>query len=218
MQCGECLIWPRSLCRVRSGLRPTFGRGWPASRARLRGPGRRGSDALRTVPAGAARARGSGSAHRPSGRPAAARRVAARRVRSGRPGPRNAGNIVTRATFHASGAGSAFDAPTVIRIKRDGGVLSDEAIDWVIDAYTHGRIADEQMSALLMAIFLRGMTGPEIARWTSAMVASGERFDFTDLRRDGRPLALVDKHSTGGVGDKITIPLVPVVVAWVGAA
>lgn len=124
---------------------------------------------------------------------------------------------MTRATFHASGAGSAFDAPTVIRIKRDGGVLSDEAIDWVIDAYTHGRIADEQMSALLMAIFLRGMTGPEIARWTSAMVASGERFDFTDLRRDGRPLALVDKHSTGGVGDKITIPLVPVVMACGGA-
>src|SRR5690606_7478138 len=117
----------------------------------------------------------------------------------------------------ASGAGSAFDAPTVIRIKRDGGVLSDEAIDWVIDAYTHGRIADEQMSALLMAIFLRGMTGPEIARWTSAMVASGERFDFTDLRRDGKPLALVDKHSTGGVGDKITIPLVPVVMACGGA-
>jgi thymidine phosphorylase len=110
-----------------------------------------------------------------------------------------------------------FDAPTVIRTKRDGGVLSEAAIDWVIDAYTHGRVAEEQMSALLMAIFLRGMTGPEIARWTAAMVASGERLDFTDLRRDGRPLALVDKHSTGGVGDKITIPLVPVVMAC-GAA
>ena len=69
------------------------------------------------------------------------------------------------------------------------------------------------MSALLMAIFLRGMTGAEIARWTAAMVDSGERLDFTDLRRDGKPLALVDKHSTGGVGDKITIPLVPVVMA-----
>ena len=110
-----------------------------------------------------------------------------------------------------------FDAPTVIRTKRDGGVLSDAAIDWVIDGYTHGRVADEQMSALLMAIFLRGMTGAEIARWTAAMVASGERFDFTDLRRDGKPLALVDKHSTGGVGDKITIPLVPVVMACGGA-
>ena len=110
-----------------------------------------------------------------------------------------------------------FDAPTVIRTKRDGGVLSDAAIDWVIDAYTHGRVADAQMSALLMAIFLRGMTRAEINRWTAAMVASGERMDFTDLRRDGKPLALVDKHSTGGVGDKVTIPLVPVVMACGGA-
>ena len=111
----------------------------------------------------------------------------------------------------------AFDAPTVIRTKRDGGVLTDAAIDWVIDGYTHGRVHDEQMSALLMAIFLRGMNGSEIARWTSAMIASGERFDFSELRRDGKPLRLVDKHSTGGVGDKITIPLVPVVMAC-GAA
>ncbi|MDY6869899.1 MAG: thymidine phosphorylase [Actinomycetota bacterium] len=110
-----------------------------------------------------------------------------------------------------------FDAPTVIRAKRDGGALSDGAIDWVVDAYTRGQVADEQMAALLMAIFLRGMTAGETARWTSAMVASGERFDFTDLRRGGRPLALVDKHSTGGVGDKITIPLVPVVMACGGA-
>ncbi|KUI00175.1 pyrimidine-nucleoside phosphorylase [Mycobacterium sp. IS-3022] len=110
-----------------------------------------------------------------------------------------------------------FDAPTVIRVKRDGGTLPDAAIDWVIDAYTHGRVGDEQMSALLMAIFLRGMTTAEIARWTAAMVNSGERLDFTDLRRGGKPLALVDKHSTGGVGDKITIPLVPVVMACGGA-
>jgi thymidine phosphorylase len=108
--------------------------------------------------------------------------------------------------------GFAFDAPTVIRTKRDGGRLSDAAVDWVIDAYTDGRVADEQMSALLMAIVLRGMDRGEIARWTSAMLASGERLDFGDL-----PLATVDKHSTGGVGDKVTIPLVPVVVAC-GAA
>lgn len=111
---------------------------------------------------------------------------------------------------------SHLDAPTVIRTKRDGGVLSDAAIDWVIDGYTHGRVADEQMSALLMAIFLKGMVPAEIARWTAAMVNSGERFDFSDLRRaaaPSRPLALVDKHSTGGVGDKITIPLLPVVMA-----
>ncbi|MBS1692223.1 MAG: thymidine phosphorylase [Actinobacteria bacterium] len=112
---------------------------------------------------------------------------------------------------------SRLDAPTVIRAKRDGHILSDAEIDWVIDAYTHGRIADEQMSALLMAIFLRGMTTPEIARWTAAMVDSGVRLDFSELRRGGTPLALVDKHSTGGVGDKITIPLVPVVMAC-GAA
>lgn len=112
----------------------------------------------------------------------------------------------------SAGASIEFDAPSVIRTKRDGGVLSDAAIDWVIDGYTHGRVADEQMSALLMAIFLRGMTPAEIARWTAAMIDSGERFDFGDL---GRPM--VDKHSTGGVGDKITIPLVPVVLAC-GAA
>ncbi|MHA0286015.1 thymidine phosphorylase [Mycobacterium sp. C3-094] len=108
--------------------------------------------------------------------------------------------------------GPRFDAPTVIRTKRDGDALSDAAIDWVIDAYTHDRVTDGQMAALLMAIFLRGMSGHEIARWTAAMVASGERFDFSDV---GRPT--VDKHSTGGVGDKITIPLVPMIMACGGA-
>jgi thymidine phosphorylase len=107
---------------------------------------------------------------------------------------------------------AALDAPTVIRTKRDGGRLSDAAIDWVIDAYTDGRVADEQMSALLMAIVWRGMDRREIARWTAAMLASGDRLDFSDL---GVPT--VDKHSTGGVGDKITLPLVPVVAAC-GAA
>ncbi|WP_445169109.1 thymidine phosphorylase [Mycolicibacterium sp. Dal123E01] len=110
-----------------------------------------------------------------------------------------------------------FDAPTIIRTKRDGSRLTDAAIDWVIDAYTHGRVADEQMSALLMAIFLRGMDRDEISRWTTAMIASGEKLDFSDLRRDGRPVPTVDKHSTGGVGDKITIPLVAVIAAC-GAA
>ncbi|WP_407685829.1 thymidine phosphorylase [Mycobacterium sp. HUMS_1102779] len=105
-----------------------------------------------------------------------------------------------------------FDAPTVIRTKRDGGRLSDAAIDWVVDAYTHGSVADEQMSALLMAIVWRGMDRGEIARWTAAMLASGPRLDFTDL-----PAPTVDKHSTGGVGDKITLPLVAVVAAC-GAA
>ncbi|MGZ4509840.1 MAG: thymidine phosphorylase [Mycobacterium sp.] len=105
-----------------------------------------------------------------------------------------------------------FDAPTVIKTKRDGGRLSDAAIDWVVDAYTAGRVAEEQMAALLMAILFRGMDRGEIARWTAAMIASGERMDFSDL-----PVPTVDKHSTGGVGDKITLPLVPVVAAC-GAA
>ena len=111
----------------------------------------------------------------------------------------------------------AFDAPTVIRTKRDGGRLCDSAIDWVIDAYTDGRVAEEQMSALLMAIYLRGMDYQETARWTSAIVASGDPMDFTGLRRGGKALPTVDKHSTGGVGDKITLPLVAVVAAC-GAA
>lgn len=105
-----------------------------------------------------------------------------------------------------------FDAPTVIRTKRDGGRLSDAAIDWVIGAYTDGRVAEEQMAALLMAILLRGMDPGETARWTAAMLDSGDTLDFGDLG-----LTTVDKHSTGGVGDKITLPLVPVVAAC-GAA
>ncbi|XVV03110.1 thymidine phosphorylase [Actinosynnema sp. CA-248983] len=105
----------------------------------------------------------------------------------------------------------SFAAVDVIRAKRDGGVLSDEQIDWVVDAYTRGLVADEQMSALAMAILLNGMTPAETARWTRAMVLSGERLAL-DV---GRPT--VDKHSTGGVGDKITLPLAPLVAAC-GAA
>ena len=100
------------------------------------------------------------------------------------------------------------DAIEVIVAKRDGGELSDEQIDWVVDAYTRGVVADEQMAALAMAILLNGMTRREISRWTAAMIATGERMDF---RRLSRPTA--DKHSTGGVGDKITLPLAPLVAA-----
>jgi thymidine phosphorylase len=107
---------------------------------------------------------------------------------------------------------SEFAAVDVIRAKRDGGELSDAQIDWVVDAYTGGVVADEQMSALAMAILLRGMTPREIARWTAAMIASGERLDLSSVNR---PTA--DKHSTGGVGDKITLPLTPLVAAC-GAA
>ena len=103
-----------------------------------------------------------------------------------------------------------FTAVDVIATKRDGGRLSDGQIDWVVDAYTRGVVADEQMAALAMAILLRGMTPGEIARWTAAMIASGERLDLS-----GIPRPTVDKHSTGGVGDKITLPLTPLVVGEV---
>ncbi len=111
-----------------------------------------------------------------------------------------------------TGRVTALDAVSLITTKRDGGQLSDEQIDWVIDAFTRGTVADEQMAALAMAILLRGMTRRETARWTAAMIASGQRMDFTDL-----PRPTVDKHSTGGVGDKITLPLAPLVAAC-GAA
>jgi len=102
-----------------------------------------------------------------------------------------------------------FDAVDVIRTKRDGGVLPDAQVDWVVDAYTRGVVAEEQMSALAMAVLLNGMTREETARWTAAMIASGERLDLSAGL--SRPTA--DKHSTGGVGDKITLPLAPLVAA-----
>lgn len=107
----------------------------------------------------------------------------------------------------------SFHAIDVIRVKRDRGELSDDQIEWVIDAYTRHQVADEQMSALAMAIVLNGMTRREVARWTDAMLRSGERLDLAGSL--DRPT--VDKHSTGGVGDKITLPLAPVVAAC-GAA
>jgi len=107
---------------------------------------------------------------------------------------------------------STFDAVELIRTKRDGGRLSDEAIDWLIRAYTDGLVTDEQMSAMAMAIFFRGLDATELTRWTNAMIDTGERMDFSSLSRP-----TVDKHSTGGVGDKITLPLAPLVAAC-GAA
>ncbi|WP_030912499.1 thymidine phosphorylase [Streptosporangium amethystogenes] len=104
-----------------------------------------------------------------------------------------------------------MDAINVIVTKRDGGELSAEQIDWVIDAYTKGVVADEQMSALAMAILLNGMNRREIAEWTQAMIRSGARMDWSAL-----PGPTTDKHSTGGVGDKITLPLAPLVAACGG--
>ena len=105
-----------------------------------------------------------------------------------------------------------FAAVDVIATKRDRGRIPDEQLDWVIDAYTRGVVADEQMAALAMAILLNGMAPGELARWTAAMIASGERLDLSSVSRP-----TTDKHSTGGVGDKITLPLAPLVAACGGA-
>ena len=102
-----------------------------------------------------------------------------------------------------------FDVVDLIRTKRDKGALSTEQIGWLIDAYTRGYVADEQMSAMTMAIFLNGMERTEIRDLTLAMIASGERMNF-----DGLSKRTTDKHSTGGVGDKITLPLAPLVASF----
>lgn len=105
-----------------------------------------------------------------------------------------------------------MDVIDILIAKRERRDLTDEQIDWLIPAYTAGEVADEQMSALAMAILLNGMNRREIARWTDAMIRTGVRMDFSAL---DRPTS--DKHSTGGVGDKITLPLAPLVAAC-GAA
>jgi thymidine phosphorylase len=103
----------------------------------------------------------------------------------------------------------AFDVVDLIRVKRDRGVLSTRQINWLIDAYTRGYVADEQMSAMTMAIFLNGMERREIRDLTMAMINSGERMNFSSLSKP-----TTDKHSTGGVGDKITLPLAPLVASF----
>jgi len=103
----------------------------------------------------------------------------------------------------------AFDAVDLIKTKRDGGILSTAQIDWLVDAYTRGYVADEQMSAMTMAIFLNGMEPREIKDLTLAMIATGETLDFSGLDKP-----TTDKHSTGGVGDKITLPLAPLVASF----
>jgi len=105
-----------------------------------------------------------------------------------------------------------YEIVELIRLKRDGGTLQRDQIDWLLDAYTREVIADEQMSALAMAIFFRGLAPEELSRWTHAMIASGDRLNCSHLSRP-----TVDKHSTGGVGDKVTLPLTPLVAAC-GAA
>ncbi|HET7018032.1 MAG TPA: thymidine phosphorylase [Streptosporangiaceae bacterium] len=103
-------------------------------------------------------------------------------------------------------------AVELIHAKRDGQTLSDADITWLIDAYTNGLVADEQMSAMAMAIYFRGLTPRELRAWTDAMIASGQRLDLSTV-----PAPTVDKHSTGGVGDKVSLILAPL-VASCGAA
>ncbi len=104
------------------------------------------------------------------------------------------------------------DAATLIRAKRDGHRLADEDIRWLFEAYARHEVADEQMSALLMAIYFRGLDGAELRAWTAAMIASGDRLDLSSIAKP-----TVDKHSTGGVGDKVSLILAPL-VASCGAA
>ena len=104
------------------------------------------------------------------------------------------------------------DAAALIRAKRDGRRLADGDIRWLFEAYARHEVADEQMSALLMAIFFRGLDGAELRAWTAAMIASGDRLDLSSIARP-----TVDKHSTGGVGDKVSLILAPL-VASCGAA
>ena len=107
---------------------------------------------------------------------------------------------------------SYFSAVDIITTKRDDGILSDDAITWILEAYVRGEVAEEQMSALLMAIFFNGLSDRELNTWTDRMIESGERLDLGGLSRP-----TVDKHSTGGVGDKISLILAPLVAAC-GAA
>ncbi|MBM7366708.1 thymidine phosphorylase [Gordonia hydrophobica] len=107
-----------------------------------------------------------------------------------------------------------LDPVAPILVKKDGGELSDEQIRGMVAGFTAGEVAPEQMSSLLMAIVVRGMTRREVATWTAAMIDSGIRMDFADLTRHGRRLRTADKHSTGGVGDKITLPLTPLVASF----
>ncbi|MBK4348868.1 thymidine phosphorylase [Lacisediminihabitans changchengi] len=102
-----------------------------------------------------------------------------------------------------------FDVVDLIRTKRDHGILSTAQIDWLVDAYTRGYVASEQMSAMTMAIFLNGMERSEIRDLTMAMIASGKTMNFSSLSKP-----TTDKHSTGGVGDKITLPLAPLVASF----
>lgn len=121
---------------------------------------------------------------------------------------------MSRVGTSGAGAGAPHDAVRIIEAKRDGRELDDDEIRWVVDGFTRGVVVPEQMSALAMAIYFRGMTDREIAQWTRAMVDSGTRMDLSGLTRGGRRVTTVDKHSTGGVGDAVTLVLTPLLATF----
>src|SRR6201992_2193426 len=161
-------------------------------------PGRQLPAPVRPLPPGAA---GGGRAQ-PAGR---------HRRRPGAAGPAAALRVHRRRPAHR-GVTPVPAVVDLIQAKRDGGTLSGDEVRWLIGASTRGESADEQMSALLMAIFFRGLAPAELREWTAAMIASGERLDLSTV---GRPT--VDKHSTGGGGGKAALILAPLVAAC-GAA
>src|SRR6201992_2667562 len=182
LQRGERLVRADALRRARPGLGAArVGRRDP-HRGGCPEPGRQCPAALRPLPPGAAGGGRGRPAGRHRGRPGAAGPPAGVRVHRCRP-PR--GRVTVPAVVD------------LIHVKRDGGILSADEVRWLIGAYTRGDIADEQMSALLMAIFFRGLAPAELREWTAAMIASGQRLDLSGV---GRPT--VDKHSTGGGGGK----------------
>ncbi len=102
-----------------------------------------------------------------------------------------------------------YTAVDIITAKRNGRQLTADQLTWMVNAYTNGEVSDEQFSALAMAIYFQGLTDTELFALTTAMLNSGVTLDFSQL---GKPTA--DKHSTGGVGDKITLPLTPLVASY----
>ena len=102
-----------------------------------------------------------------------------------------------------------YTAVDIITAKRNGLALTKDQITWIVNAYTVGEVSDEQFAALAMAIYFQGLNDAELFALTTAMLHSGTTLDFSGL---GKPTA--DKHSTGGVGDKITLPLTPLVASY----
>src|SRR5215469_5036977 len=198
LQRGERLLRPDPVRRVRPYQCPSCRRSGGAARGGRRRGRRRTAAALRPLPPAAARSRRRRPARRYRGRPGRAEGPAPVRLHRHRP--------------RRPPGGPMTDAVSLIRAKRDGQRLADDDIRWLFEAYARHEVADEQMSALLMAIYFRGLDRAELRTWTAAMIASGDRLDLSSV---GRPT--VDKHSTGGVGDKVSLILAPLVAAC-GAA